>query len=79
MATLFGEPGPVRITLHVNLDDTGSTFDWDLEAINPDTGDLLAMRAAVARRRYRLGPELSRMLLEVHDVVQKWGSAGPVE
>jgi len=79
MATLFGEPGPVRIELHINLSDDGASFDWDLEATNPETGDLLAMRAAVARRRYRLGPELSRMLLEVHDVVRKWGTAGPVE
>ena len=79
MPTLFGEPGPVRIVLHINLSDDGARFDWDLEATNPDTGDLLAMRAAVARRRYRLGPELSRMLLEVQQVVAKWGSTGPVE
>jgi len=79
MSTLFGEAGPVRVTLHINLYDNAARFDWDLEAINPDTGDLLAMKAAVARRRYRLGPELSRMLLEVQAVIDKWGSAGPVE
>lgn len=76
MNTLFGEPGPVRVTIHVNLYDQGSTFDWDLEAINPDTGDVLSMRAAVARRRYRLGPELSRMLLEIERVIREQGGPG---
>lgn len=73
---LFEEPGPVRVTIHVNLYDSGSKFDWDLEAINPDTGDVLSMRAAVARRRYRLGPELSRILLEVQRVVGEETSSG---
>lgn len=67
---LFGEPGPVRIEIHVNLYDEGTRFDWDLTATNPETGDLLAMRAAVARRRYRLGPELSRVLLEVQELLK---------
>lgn len=71
MPNLFGDPGPVRITIHVNLYDQGSRFDWDLEATNPETGDLLSMRAAVARRRYRLGPELSRILLEVERVIRE--------
>lgn len=69
-SNLFDEPGPVRIEIHVNLYDSGARFDWDLTATNPETGDLLAMRAAVARRRYRLGPELARVLLEVQELLK---------
>lgn len=60
---LFGNPLPLRIVLHVNVDRGGGRFDWDGMAQNPETGDLVAMFASPANLRRNLGPELSRMLL----------------
>lgn len=69
MPTLFGDPTPVRVVIHLNLHPGAVRFDWDLMAMNPDTGDLLAMEAHVQLPRHRLGVELSRALLSAQAVL----------
>ena len=70
MSDLFGSPAPLRVVLHLNLWPGGNRFDWDALAQNPDTGDVVSMHASPANLRTNLGPELARMLLWVHSVVQ---------
>jgi hypothetical protein len=77
MSTLFGEPSPVRVVIHVNLHRGALRFDWDLAATNPDTGDLLAMSAHVQLPRHALGPELSRMLLAVQELLSEGSRQDP--
>lgn len=79
MPDLFGEPIPIRVVLHVNMDRGHGRFDWDGFAQNPDTGDVLAIHATVARLRASLGPELSRMLLWTERTLRTDGPPAPVE
>lgn len=65
MTDLFDDHTPIRAVIHVNLHRQRLIFDWDIAVTNPETGDVLAMKAVVARRRESLGVELARMLLEV--------------
>lgn len=76
MTDLFDQPHPVRIVLHVNLWPGRLRFDWDGIATNTDTGDILAMFASPANHRPTLGPELSRMLLWMHETIRELDAAG---
>jgi len=76
MTTLFGDPTPLRIVLHLNTHAHEPRFDWDVMATNPDTGDLLAMEAHVRVPRHKLGPELAEMLLWLHAMVLEHEAGG---
>jgi hypothetical protein len=69
MTDLFGEPTPIRVVLHFNLYAQRTLLDYDLMAMNPQTGDLLAMYATVQRPAHKLGPTIAHVLLDVHTVL----------
>lgn len=77
MTNLWGEHTPVRVVLTFNSWSGGTRFDWDLVATNPETGDLLAMRAHPARRPGKLGPEIARALLLVDELLRGAMDEGP--
>lgn len=64
---LPGMPGPdiVEITLRVGVVVSADHFQWQIEARNPVTGELLEMRSAPHRPLVAIGPEAARMVLRI--------------
>lgn len=60
-------PGPdiIEITLRVGVVVSADHFQWQIEARNPVTGELLEMRSAPHRPLVAIGPEAARMVLRI--------------
>jgi len=67
--TLFGPPEAVEITIRVGLVPSSDHVQVQIEATDPETGELLAMRSVPHRPRRSLGPELARALNYVTQLV----------
>ena len=67
--TLFGPPEAIEITVTVGVVAGVDHIQLQIECVDAETRELLAMRAVPHRGRTALGPELARALNYVTQLV----------
>lgn len=76
--TLFGPPEAIEITVRVGVIADVDHIQLQIECVDAETRELLAMRSVPHRSRSALGPELARVLTYVTQLVVALEQGQPI-